>query len=261
MGQYISVILFAALVLFFWNKRKKKKKVEAFPKKWEPYIQHSVFYKRLPTEEKQQFKNRIMKFLTEVYIEGVQTEVTDEDKVLVAAAAVIPTMGFEAWYYPNLSSVLLYPASFNKEFDFNKEDKERVIMGMVGNGRLKNTMILSKKALHHGFDNESDKLNTGIHEFVHLIDGVDGAVDGVPEQLLQEPNTLPWLKLMHDTMEEINKNQSDIRKYGGTSQQEFFAVASEYFFSRPKLMQRKHPELYAMLEKCFRQDPSDSTRL
>ncbi len=52
-------------------------------------------------------------------------------------------------------------------------------------------------------------------------------------------------------MEAINNNKSDIRSYGGTSQTEFFAVASEYFFERPKLMKRKHPELYRMLEDCF----------
>ncbi|MEP2968061.1 zinc-dependent peptidase, partial [Nonlabens ulvanivorans] len=42
--------------------------------------------------------------------------------------------------------------------------------------------------------------------------------------------------------------------YGGSSQIEFFAVAAEYFFSRPKLMKRKHPDIYQMLSKCFTPD-------
>ena len=54
-------------------------------------------------------------------------------------------------------------------------------------------------------------------------------------------------------MENINNDTSDIRKYGGTSQAEFFAVASEYFFERPKLFKQKHPELYKMLSLCFQQ--------
>ena len=53
-------------------------------------------------------------------------------------------------------------------------------------------------------------------------------------------------------MEAINDNHSDIRKYGGTNQAEFFAVASEYFFERPELLEKKHPELYEMLMKCFK---------
>lgn len=236
-----------------FSTKKKVKQVKPFPEVWLPYIADLVYFKNLTTVDKERFKRRIMQFLDEVVIEGVETEVTDYDKVLVAVAAVIPTLGFKDWYYPNLSSVLLYPDSFNKDLGFTDQDKDRVIFGMVGTGRFKNTMILSKKALHHGFENETDKLNTAIHEFIHLIDGVDGNIDGVPEQLLQEPNTIPWIKLMHDTIEQINNNKSDIRSYGGTSQSEFLAVAGEYFFSRPKLMKRKHPELYAMLSKCFQQ--------
>lgn len=249
----LAALVAGAFYLIFF--RNTKKEVHEFPQEWEQFLEPLMFYKNLSKEDKLRFKKRIMNFLGEVYIEGVQTEVTDNDKVLVAVAAVIPTLAFDNWYYPNLSSVLLYPDTFNEDLGFDAVDGNRNILGLVGSGRFKNTMILSKRALYHGFDNETDKENTAIHEFVHLIDGLDGVIDGVPERLLQQPNTLPWLKLMHDTMEEINKNKSDIRSYGGTSQQEFFAVASEYFFSRPKLMQRKHPELYRMLEQCFCQDP------
>jgi Mlc titration factor MtfA (ptsG expression regulator) len=50
-------------------------------------------------------------------------------------------------------------------------------------------------------------------------------------------------------------NRSDINTYGATSQAEFFAVAAEYFFERPDLLQSKHPELYDLLSKVFRQQP------
>ena len=112
-------------------------------------------------------------------------------------------------------------------------------------------MILSRKALHHGFSNKTDKGNTAIHEFVHLLDMMDGNTDGIPEQLLGKENVLPWLQLMHKEMEKIHKDKSDIRSYGGTNQAEFFAVAAEYFFERPKLFKRKHPEIYKMLHLCF----------
>lgn len=64
---------------------------------------------------------------------------------------------------------------------------------------------------------------------------------------------MPWLELMHKEMEAINNDTSDIRKYGGTSEAEFFSVASEYFFERPKLFKQKHLEVYAMLLQCFQQ--------
>ncbi|APU69731.1 hypothetical protein C723_1783 [Christiangramia flava JLT2011] len=47
-------------------------------------------------------------------------------------------------------------------------------------------------------------------------------------------------------MKAINDNHSAIRKYGGTNQAEFLAVASEYFFERPDFLKKKHPELFKM---------------
>jgi len=41
---------------------------------------------------------------------------------------------------------------------------------MVGTSRYKKQMIISQKALHHGFLNDIDKHNTPVHEFVHLLD-------------------------------------------------------------------------------------------
>ena len=115
-------------------------------------------------------------------------------------------------------------------------------------------MILSIKALCHGFKNEADKNNTAIHEFVHLIDKLDGEIDGIPNLLLEKQYAIPWIDLMEQKINEINQNKSDIKRYGGTSKIEFFAVASEYFFERPKLMAKKHPLLYKYLEDIFKHD-------
>ncbi|GGW48979.1 hypothetical protein GCM10007383_36240 [Arenibacter certesii] len=186
----------------------------------------------------------------------MQFELEELDKVLIAASAVIPVFGFKEWHYTNLSGILLYPDNFNEDMQFSSKDNSRNIGGIVGNGRFEKQMILSKKALYHGFKNTTDKSNTGIHEFVHLIDKLDDRTDGVPERLMEHQYAIPWLNLIHKEMEAINDNHSDIRKYGGTNQAEFFAVASEYFFERADLLKRKHPELYGMLVECFRQEPS-----
>jgi Mlc titration factor MtfA (ptsG expression regulator) len=137
--------------------------------------------------------------------------------------------------------------------EFNSKSHSRNIGGIVGGGRFEKQMILSKKALYHGFSNTSDKSNTGIHEFVHLIDKMDDITDGIPERLLEHQYTIPWLKLIHQEIEAINDDHSDIRKYGGTNQVEFFAVASEYFFEQPNLLRKNHPDLYIMLGQFFNQ--------
>jgi Mlc titration factor MtfA (ptsG expression regulator) len=120
---------------------------------------------------------------------------------------------------------------------------------------MQQMMILSKPALYRGFDNASDKENTGIHEFVHLLDKEDGDVDGLPEALLAKQYTIPWLNLIADNIAEIKKGRSDINVYGVTNKAEFFAVASEYFFEQPELFKKKHMALYELMTKIFQQPP------
>lgn len=229
------------------------KKIKQFPSNWHPILLKEVqFYNNLDPSEHQSFQNRMMQFLSEVYIDTVGFDIEELDTILIASSAVIPVFAFKDWHYPTVTGIIIYPDNFNEDFEFSDKSGSRIIAGVIGTGRLEKKMILSRKALHHGFSNKTDKGNTAIHEFVHLIDKMDDNIDGVPEVLMQNVNAIPWLKLVHDKMEEINNDTSDIRAYGGTKQAEFFAVASEYFFERPKLMKRKHPELFKMMTACFR---------
>lgn len=214
-----------------------------------------AFYNTLSDEEKTRFEAEVTDFLRRTRITGIDTKIDETDKVLVAASAVIPVFGFRDWHYGSITEVLIYPNSFNANFETagNEKGNERRITGMVGTGAMNGTMILSKQALHVGFQNETDKQNTAIHEFAHLIDKTDGAIDGIPENLLGKQYILPWINLISKEIKQINANKSDINPYGATNQSEFFAVVSEYFFEQPELLQRKHPELYSMLERIFSQ--------
>jgi len=43
--------------------------------------------------------------------------------------------------------------------------------------------------------------------------------------------------------------------YGATNPAEFFAVATEAFFERPRALRSRHPKLYAELQRYFHQNP------
>ncbi|HLV39829.1 M90 family metallopeptidase [Xanthomarina sp.] len=251
MAFTIAFIVLVGFAIYAFTSTRKKK-VKPFPANWHNLLlQHVYYYKNLSTSEQKRFQNRMMMFLSEVNLESVDFELTELDKILIASSAVIPVFNFLEWYYKNLSTVLVYPDQFNEDLGFAQTDKKRQIAGMVGNGQFEHQMILSRKALHEGFEEKSHIHNTGIHEFVHLIDKLDGIIDGVPEALIQRSYVIPWLKIIHKEMEAINANQSDIRNYGGINEAEFLAVASEYFFEQPALMKKKHPDLYQMLQVCF----------
>ena len=176
------------------------------------------------------------------------------DEVLIAASAIIPIFNFPGWEYIHLHEVLLYPDSFNH--DFEQDGSGRDVLGMVGNGALNHLMILSQYQLRQAFINKTGKDNMAIHEFVHLVDKTDGDIDGIPGFILEKKYIQPWLQLMQHEIKLINEEQSDINPYGATNEAEFFAVVSEYFFERPKLLKEKHPELYELLEKIFRKPVS-----
>ena len=224
-----------------------------FPEKWEGILIEDVrYYHSLSEEDKKRFKTEIQIFLHETRITGIKTEIDDRVMVLAAASAVIPVFRLEDWEYQNLGEILIYPASFNKDFDM--EGNHLNVTGMVGTGVMNRVMILSKPALIAGFENENDKSNVAIHEFAHLIDGADGTYDGIPQILLEHQYLAPWLEIMYKETQRIVDGESKMNPYASTNKIEFFAVATEYFFEHPAAMKKDKPELYEFMKKIFRQD-------
>jgi Mlc titration factor MtfA (ptsG expression regulator) len=246
----ITVLVIVFIYKFNFNKGRNQK-FEFTAQHRTILLDHIGFYHALPDEGRKKFEEEITIFLKRTRVTGIDVSIDETDKILVAASAIIPVFAFPEWRYNSITEVLIYPNSFNHNFE--TAGKERQILGMVGTGAMNGTMILSKQALHHGFQNEKDKQNTAIHEFVHLVDSADGAIDGIPESLLGKRYVLPWINLIAEEIKLIKAGKSDINPYGATNNAEFFAVASEYFFEQPQLLQSKHPELYAMLERIFSQ--------
>jgi len=248
---FLPLLLFMVFIVWRLWFYKKTIDLKDFNDTWRDILNKEVsFYADLSLTEKLRFEEELLYFFEEVTITGVKIEIDDTDRLLVGASAVIPLFGFPELRYRNINEVLLYRVSFNDENQ--TEGDGRNILGKVGKGNMNRLMILSLPALHAGFNKANSTSNVGIHEFVHLIDMADGAVDGIPESLMQKQYVAPWLKLMHKEIESIKKNKSDINPYGATSEIEFLSVASEYFFNSPEKFQAKHPELYGLMKKMYR---------
>lgn len=252
MKSILPLFLLTALLCFvFMMLRRKKKLKQALISEDENLLRSNVlFYKNLDKTAQQEFLHRVRQFLAKVLITGVKTNIENIDRVLIAAAAIIPIFQFKNWEYKNLDEVLVYPHSFSSAFSF--EGDGRNVIGMVGTGPMKRTMILSKPDLRAGFSDNLSKSNTAIHEFVHLIDKSDGCTDGLPSILLEHKYAVPWLEYINKNIQAIEKGDSDINPYAQTNPAEFFAVVSEYFFKRPELFQEHHPQLFELLETIFK---------
>ena len=235
---------------------KKQDSATAWQTSWSDFLLENVsFYRSLGEHDRSVFHQRIWLFLETTAIEAGQFPVTDEDRLLVAASAIIPVWSFPKWHYFNLEGVYLLPAAFNAQFECGKPDS--VITGMVGTGPMAGKMALCKPALYQGFNNDKDKHNVGIHEFVHLIDMADGECDGYPERLKDFSFSIPWFELAGQKIRDIENRKSNIRDYGATNRVEFFAVASEYFFERPKMLKARHPVLFKSLSDLYQQEAQE----
>jgi Mlc titration factor MtfA (ptsG expression regulator) len=251
MISLLVLILVLAVLLSAYFGRKKQVRNYKLPSSARPLLlTHVPFYVSLGADDRRKFELRIQDFLAHVSIRGVDTEVDDLDRILVAAGAIILIFSFPDWRYNNLDEVLLYGGSFDREF--NTQGPERDVAGMVGDGAMHRIMILSRPSLRSSFANPADGFNTVFHEFAHLLDKADGATDGIPEYLLSRPYLLPWITTMRNSIQAMKEQKyPDINFYGATNEAEFFAVITEYFFERPIQLKANHPELYDLLEHMF----------
>jgi Mlc titration factor MtfA (ptsG expression regulator) len=226
---------------------------QKFPEDWRTILEKRViFYRQLSEQDRSLFEKRVQLFLATKNIEGVDTEIDDTIRLMVASSAIIPTFAFPGYNYPNVQTVLIYPNSFDEQFQTKKYGSYReFITGMVGNRSLSGTVILSKPDLAMAFDGLPNESNVGIHEFVHLLDKEDGDIDGIPKALIERNFAGPWLHEIKNEIKRIEAGKSDINPYALTNNAEFLAVVSEYFFDNPEKFQKGHPELYRFLSTIF----------
>ena len=196
MNIYFPFFLIAVAVLMWiviqYRKSNKSRftKLGTFNK--DHFLRKRVsFYNSLNSAQQKEFVQRLEKFLNLVRLTpvGEDFQLTDGDKLLIGSSAIIPIFNYPDWEYRNLSEIIVYPNSFPLDFDAN--NPERSILGLVGEGAFQRTMVLSLAAVAEGFSDDTDGHNTGIHEFVHLLDKADGETNGIPYYLLQQHAITP----------------------------------------------------------------------
>ncbi|GAB3649679.1 zinc-dependent peptidase [Hymenobacter agri] len=264
MPYLLSLAVLAAVLYAFYqyatadSRRTRAALAQPFPPEWRTILAERVaFYLALTDVEKVRFEQQTQVFLARTHITGVQTEVDDTTRLLVAASALIPTWGFPNWQYAHLGEVLIVPDAWTLPDAPDQEVKplQGTLLGSVQGFQNQHYMRLSKASLEQGFQDATDRQNVGIHEFAHLLDEADGVIDGLPKAAMPPALLQPWTDLMHREIAAIREGKSEINPYAATNEAEFFAVVTEYFFEKPEKLQEHHPELYDLLTQAFHQNP------
>jgi Mlc titration factor MtfA (ptsG expression regulator) len=220
-----------------------------FPPRWREFLLDNYdHYDRLPPDLRRRFEDDVRVFMAETRVTGIEAAVTDELRLLVAASAVTLSVGWPDYEWDQLTEVLLYPNSFDRDYSFESPD-------LVGQAHGWGTIILSIPALRESFADPDDGYHVGIHEFAHLLELDQTRFDGIPPGLSPE-RSREWARLMDREMERMRKGKSVIDDYGAHEPAEFLAVAVEAFFESALELRLRHREVYDALAEYFRQDPA-----
>jgi Mlc titration factor MtfA (ptsG expression regulator) len=254
-------------MIFRFLKLRKRHRLRArpFPSAWKSIITRNVHvYRRLPPAEQRELLGHIQIFLSEKHFEGCGgLELTDEIRVTIAAQACLLLLHRETDYYPELTSILVYPSAYIAHEDRYLGDNiwEQGEDGRLGHtGRRMGSLVLAWDEAKRGGTDPADGRNLVLHEFAHQLDFEDSQTDGAPA-LSTRNEYRAWARVMSREFEALQRADEAgtptlLDTYGATNPAEFFAVTTEAFFERPRALRAKQPELYAELAHFYRQDPA-----
>jgi Mlc titration factor MtfA (ptsG expression regulator) len=246
------------------RRRRTKLKEELFPAAWRSIITHNVpIFRRLPRADQVELLGHVQVFLAEKHFEGCGgLDMTDEIRVTIAAQACLLLLHRETDYYPQLTSILVYPSSYaaheTRHLGANIwQEADEYRLGHTG--RRLGSLVLAWDDVRHGAADPSDGRNLVLHEFAHQLDFEDYATDGAPA-LATKAEYKSWSRVMTREFAALRAADESgiptvLDTYGAENPAEFFAVVTEAFFERPRALRARHPELYAEFARFFRQDP------
>jgi Mlc titration factor MtfA (ptsG expression regulator) len=214
---------------------------------------------KLSPDQRKNLFSAMQLFLTKKKFEGCGgLEITEEIRVTVAAQACMLLLGRKTPVYPKLKTILIYPHTYRSGqkglFGSDNGNSTR-----LGESWECGVIILAWDSVLGGARNMEDGQNVTFHEFAHQLDQEDGAADGAP--ILEHRSAYStWGRVFRREYKQLIDKTRGGRKtvmdrYGATNPAEFFAVATETFFEKPKQLKTRHPELYEELQAYYHVDP------
>jgi MtfA peptidase len=204
--------------------------------------------------------------LTDALVRGLRWEaangfaVTDDMRVAVSAHAALLVLAFDDDLdsYLSVSSIILHPSTIELH------GTRSVGGGMVtdraesvlGEAHHQGPILVSWDAAASQARNPQWGESVLLHEFAHRLDMLDGVSDGTPP-IADADQMQAWVAACSAGLQRVRDGQSTVlRPYAGTNPGEFFAVATEVFFTLPAPLREHEPALYRVLRDYYRQDPA-----
>jgi len=257
--------------MFRWlTERRRKHLLETpFPEDWEQILDTNVAaYRLLTADEQKHLRDLTQVFIAEKNFEGCGgLELTDEMRVTIAGSACQMLLGRDHDLFSRVISLLVYPSTVVIPpppvgvFTFPRD----VVTStpILGEATHAGTVILAWDAVISGAESANDGRNVVVHELAHQVDMLDGHADGTPP--MEPPELRRWghafeTAFLAHKARAARGEKSLLRDYAITNEAEYFAVASEVFFEKPKRLSEALPDVYASLATYYGLDLAERSR-
>lgn len=244
--------------------RKQRIAATPFPTRWRKILKQQLpLYRALPADLQLRLKKLVQLFLAEKQFIGCAgLEITDEIRINIAAQACLLMLNRPTALFPNLTSILVYPAAY--QVPQSQPDAAGVVHDhmqiRLGESWQQGKVVLSWPDSQQGAADPGDGHNVVLHEFAHQLDQENGAANGAPFLASSEAYRV-WSKVLGDEFQVLQHRlahglPSLFDPYAATNPAEFFAVITEVFFEQGQIFQAQHPALYHQLKQYYRLDPA-----
>jgi hypothetical protein len=205
------------------------------------------YYKKLSHKNRHAFEQKVLYFMmSKKWIPRQFDAVTDEMKVMISACAVQLTFGLPRVYLQHFTGIVIYPDNYYSSIT------RRFHKGEVNPAyRL---IVLSWKSFVDGYlVHPTDAINVGLHELAHAL-RLENLIRNDEYQFFDEKLLNTFDAFAYRICHEADPEFLFFRPYACTNEHEFFSVAVENFFERPREFKQALPQLYQVLAGLLNQD-------
>lgn len=253
----------------WWRKRRVERvlRQRAIPEAlWQQTLEDYPLLLWRSASELQRLRELSSLFLSDKEFHGAHGfQVSDAMAVAIAAQACLPVIHLGLAPYAGFVGIVVQPNEVRvrrRTWDGRTgvvTEFEDELSGEVVEG---GPVMLSWADVEAGGKLATDApYNVVIHEFMHVLDATDGALNGRPALAGGAEANRHWQQVMEAAAARLERRlaqgrDSLIDAYGCAGPEEFFAVAAEAFFAAPRALQHEETALYELLADYFRQDPA-----
>jgi len=243
------------------RRRRREAIDQGFPDEWRELLRRRwPVWPRLSDDERHRMEGLIKAFVFDIRWEPANNfDLTDSMKVLIAAQACLLVLELDGDPYRGVGTIIVHPTAVvltgprsTGTSGLETSDPFRI----DGQAHYGGPIIVAWDAVLTDSRHPARGHNVVYHEFAHKLDMLDGTIDGTPPLITGDARSR-WIEVCTREFDEIRAGTGGLlRDYGGTDPGEFFAVATEMFFSRPVELLADKPDLYGVLSAFYRQNPA-----